>query len=101
MTKIYRVKLSELKKVIREQVRSRNKYDPEFDPKTDIDEPEIHYAECSCGSGEPKEPLYDARGIFVTYVCDKCRKEKMSQYRPEIFDDSDYEHDEPIEPEDY
>lgn len=55
---------------------------------------------CSCGSGEYPEEVYDARGIFVANVCDKCRKERLWGYRPEIFTDSDYWCDEPID-EDY
>ena len=55
---------------------------------------------CNCGSGEYREPIYDAKGIFVAYVCDKCRKQKLKGYRPEIFEDSDYEVDEQID-EDY
>jgi hypothetical protein len=27
---------------------------------------------------------YDAQGIFLTRVCDKCVDAKLSQYRPEI-----------------
>lgn len=56
--------------------------------------------ECSCGSGEERYPLYDARGIFCTYVCTKCESEKKESYRSDIFKDSNYEADEPIE-EDY
>lgn len=41
---------------------------------------------CHCGSGLPKFPQYDGRGIFLTYTCDKCHKEKMSHYRPEILE---------------
>jgi len=55
---------------------------------------------CFCGSGLPRYELVDARGIFCTYVCDKCEKTKRSRYRPDIFTDSDYWADEPIEPED-
>ncbi len=55
---------------------------------------------CSCGSGEYKDAEYDARGIFLTYVCDKCRKEKLSGFRPDVLTDPDYEANEPIEPED-
>jgi len=40
---------------------------------------------CSCGSGEPRREVNDARGIFVSYVCDKCEKEKLKGYRREIF----------------
>jgi len=53
--------------------------------------------ECNCGSGEPREEVCDARGIFVTFVCDKCREEKLSGFRPEIFDNPNYECDEAIE----
>jgi len=59
------------------------------------------YRLCPCGSGEYPADLYDARGIYCCKVCDKCREEKMARYRPEIFEDSDYEADEPIEPDDY
>ena len=57
--------------------------------------------ECPCGSGEYPEALYDARGIFCCYVCDKCEKEKKSRYRPEIFEDGNYWADEPIDEECY
>jgi len=56
--------------------------------------------ECPCGSKEYPESVSDARGIFVAYVCDGCRGEKLAGYRPEIFTTS-YEADEPIEPEEY
>lgn len=55
--------------------------------------------ECPCGSGEYPEPLSDARGIFVAYVCPQCEAVKKRGYRPEIFTDSGYEADEPIEPD--
>jgi len=54
--------------------------------------------ECPCGSGLEREEVLDGYGIFLTYVCDKCRKEKLSQYRLDIF--ARYETDEQIE-EDY
>jgi len=56
-------------------------------------------SECNCGSGLERFPLTDARGIFCTYVCDKCEKEKRSTYRADIFTDPDYWADEPIEQE--
>ncbi|MEY4263474.1 MAG: hypothetical protein RL373_42 [Pseudomonadota bacterium] len=43
---------------------------------------------------------YDAQGIFLTRVCDKCVDAKLSVYRPEIlsgYDQSDV--DEFIEPD--
>ena len=55
--------------------------------------------ECSCGSGAFPEPISDARGIFVTYVCDKCRADKLKGYRQEIFTNPNYECDEDIDPE--
>lgn len=52
---------------------------------------------CSCGSGLPREAVYDARNIFVAYVCDECRDRRLSGFRTEIFDDPNYECDEPID----
>jgi len=43
-------------------------------------------------------PEHDAQGIYLTRVCSKCVKAKLSKYRPEIltgYDQSDV--DEPIE----
>lgn len=56
--------------------------------------------ECPCGSGLYPEAVHDARGIFVAYACERCEKKKLAGYRPEIFTDSNYECDEPIEAED-
>jgi hypothetical protein len=53
--------------------------------------------ECTCGSGEWPQAIYDARNIFVTYVCSECRTEKLRGYRPEIFTNPGYWHDEPID----
>ena len=42
---------------------------------------------------------YDAQGIYLTRVCEKCVEAKLSQYRPEIltgYNQGDV--DEPIEP---
>jgi len=47
--------------------------------------------ECPCGSGEWPNAVHDARGIFVAYVCEQCKKEKLKGYRPEIFTDSNYD----------
>ena len=56
---------------------------------------------CPCGSGEYKEALYDARGIFCCYYCSKCEAEKRNRYRQDIFENSNYECDEQIEAEDF
>jgi len=56
---------------------------------------------CHCGSGQPSWWENDARGIPLARVCEKCKEEKLSKYRPEVLTDSNYEADEPIEPEDY
>lgn len=41
---------------------------------------------CFCGSSLEKRPLYDAAGIFCTYVCDACEEEKRGRYDPAIFE---------------
>ena len=56
---------------------------------------------CRCGSGKERYGLSDARGIFCCYMCEDCEKEKRSRYRAEVLVNSNYECDEPIEPEDY
>ncbi len=56
-------------------------------------------AKCPCGSGLCVEALFDAKGIFCTYVCPKCVKEKKAKFRPEIFIDFSYEADEMIDPD--
>lgn len=56
---------------------------------------------CSCGSGQERYPLYDARGIFCTYVCGACEAEKRSHYRVDVMEDPSYYANEPIEAEDY
>jgi hypothetical protein len=58
------------------------------------------HEKCSCESGQYKYAEYDARGIFLTYVCDKCRDEKLSHYRRDVLEDSNYECDEEIYSED-
>lgn len=47
--------------------------------------------ECPCGSGEDGHIEYDARGIPLGYMCDKCRAEKLSHFRPEVLTDPDYD----------
>lgn len=54
---------------------------------------------CPCGSGLDRHAEYDARGIFLCYVCDKCRRDKLSRYRPDVLNDPSYWHDEPIDEE--
>lgn len=54
---------------------------------------------CPCGSGEPREELIDARGIFCCFMCSNCEQEKRNRHRADIFDDNQYETDEPIENE--
>ena len=39
---------------------------------------------------------YDARGIYLSRVCDKCEKAKLSQYRPEVLSNANYWADEEI-----
>jgi hypothetical protein len=47
---------------------------------------------CNCGSGLDSWWEYDAQRIPLCRVCNKCRTEKLRQYRPEIltgYDQSD------------
>jgi hypothetical protein len=60
---------------------------------------DFRYKDCSCGSGLERRAKFDARGIFLTYVCDKCEKEKLSHFRPDVLTDPNYWHDEPIDEE--
>lgn len=53
--------------------------------------------ECPCGSGQWPDAHHDARGIFLTYACEKCECEKLSGYRPEVLTDPNYYHDEPLD----
>lgn len=46
---------------------------------------------CRCGSGKDDEALYDARGIFVGYICEDCEASVRRKYRSEIFTDPNYE----------
>jgi hypothetical protein len=55
--------------------------------------------DCSCGSGLERHAFFDARGIFMTYICEQCMMEKLSHFRPEIITDPNYSHDEPIDEE--
>ena len=52
---------------------------------------------CLCGSNEPRQSLYDARGIFCCYVCDECKVRKTASYRIEVLEDPNYDHDEPLD----
>jgi Zn-finger protein len=56
---------------------------------------------CPCGSGEPSRWQYDARGIELCRTCKVCHKEKMKGYTTDVLTNSNYQVDEPIEPEDY
>lgn len=54
---------------------------------------------CLCGSGQSRQSLHDARGIFCCYVCDICKASKASRYRIEVLEDPSYDHDEYLEEE--
>jgi hypothetical protein len=47
--------------------------------------------------GEDSWWEYDARGIELCRVCDKCVKVKLSKYRSDVLSDPNYWADEPIE----
>lgn len=58
-------------------------------------QPEVR--DCNCGSGLPSAWTYDARGIELARVCDRCRDRVLDSYRREVLVDPDYELDEPLE----
>jgi hypothetical protein len=55
---------------------------------------------CPCGSGHARRDLVDRQGIFCTFVCDKCERQKRNSFNPAIFD-GPYPDDEPVEAESY
>lgn len=59
-----------------------------------------HFCVGSQVSFEPTWWVNDGRGIPLARVCNKCAKEKLSKYRPEILRRySQADVDEPIDPE--
>lgn len=52
---------------------------------------------CPCGSGEPRDEHYDARGIFLTFACSQCEKRKLAGYRRDVLTNPNYVADEAIE----
>jgi hypothetical protein len=40
---------------------------------------------------------YDARGIPLKRVCERCEHRLRDEFRPDVLTDSNYWHDEPIE----
>lgn len=58
------------------------------------------YRPCPCGSGLTSWWETDAQGIELCRVCDRCRKEKLAKFRPEILTGyTQADVDEPIEPD--
>ena len=43
--------------------------------------------------------IFDARGIPLGIVCNKCEAEVKSKFRPDVLTNSNYWSDEPIEPD--
>jgi len=58
---------------------------------------ELKTNECVCGSGETSRWLYDGYNIPLVKCCSSCEKKKLSKFRSDIM--SQYDADEPIEPE--
>ena len=52
---------------------------------------------CACGSGLQSRWALDARGIPLRRVCEKCEREKLASYRPEVLVDPNYECNEQVE----
>lgn len=48
--------------------------------------------------GEDSWFEYDARGIELCRVCDKCKDTKLANYRQDVLRNPNYEADEGIEP---
>jgi hypothetical protein len=46
--------------------------------------------ECSCGSGLTPSALHDARGIFLTFACNRCEARKLAGFRPDVLTDPNY-----------
>jgi len=75
------------------------KHKGSYAEETQLDETRGWLEKCPCGSGEPADLRYDARGIPLGYMCSKCEKKKLSGYRPDVLTDPNYWHDEPIDNE--
>jgi hypothetical protein len=55
---------------------------------------------CPCGSGLESWWEHDAQGIPLCRVCERCERERLSHYRPEILTGYTQEDvDEPIDPD--
>jgi hypothetical protein len=52
---------------------------------------------CRCGSGHYPRAVHDARGIFLTFACHRCERERTRGFRPEVLTDPHYEMDEPLD----
>lgn len=48
-------------------------------------------------TGEPSWEEYDAKGIYLCRVCDRCEAIKLATYRPDVLIDPNYYTDEPVE----
>lgn len=51
--------------------------------------------ECPCGSGRWPDEQLDGYGIFLCYTCIDCERQKLSMFRPDVFEQ--YDTDEPID----
>jgi hypothetical protein len=52
---------------------------------------------CNCGSGLSSAWTYDAKGVEIARVCDRCRDRVLDAYRREVLVDPGYELDEPLD----
>ena len=52
---------------------------------------------CGCRSGLYREAQHDARGIFLTFTCAKCHRDRMRGFRSDVLTNARYWHDEPID----
>ena len=57
---------------------------------------------CNCDHNKENSWwVYDARGIELCRVCEKCETAKLAKYRDDVLMNPNYEADEAIEPDDY
>ena len=58
-----------------------------------------HFCKGGKWSEDSGWPEFDARGIYLTKVCEECEEEKLTSYRKEVLSDPNYEADERIDEE--
>lgn len=60
---------------------------------------EIINRPCTCGSNKESWWEYDARGIPLARVCEDCKTQRLSKFRPDVLTNPNYPTLEKVEPE--